>query len=216
MKLFLDFDDVLFHTDSFIRAKRELFARCGVSDVLYQETYEEAKSGEDEAVRMYDFEKHLRILERESADVRTDLIREGMESVFRRTSEFVFADAKDFLDGMRMIGAEMFVVSFGSPEFQAKKIEYSGIRPYFSDVFVGTDSKSAMIRGIMETLIPNEPVWFADDQPKFLEDVKKAYSKVKTVQIMRPEARWKNDRSPIADFAAKDLDELHRIIVSGR
>lgn len=111
MKVGLDFDRVLFDTDSFKQHLNEKLPG-------FSETYSEAREN-----NLYNPEKHAELLEVE------------VEEIFKHIEHarnFLYAD----IDELNEIEHELVIVSRGDQEFQELKIQESGILEYVSDYTV--------------------------------------------------------------------------------
>lgn len=212
MKIFFDFDDVLFYTDPFIHGKQEIFARYGIPYDMYRMTYEQSKSGNENTLQIYDMDAHIHILKNMFSDLNEEGIRHDMENLSVQSGKFIFPDVSEIVQQLKSEGHWLGIVSYGQSDFQMSKIRHSGLVPYFDKIIVGKERKSIMLQPVISKISDGDKIWFLDDSPKFLEDVKQTYPQIQTVQVMRKEARWKHDRCASADFVACDMIEIRKII----
>lgn len=103
MKIGIDFDRVLFDTDSFKEELETMFSGFG-------QKYEEACNPN------YDFNKHAELLSVSKQDILAEL---------ENTKNFLYNDAKVLAKLWEK--HEVVIVSRGNPVFQEKKIQSSGV-----------------------------------------------------------------------------------------
>jgi phosphoglycolate phosphatase-like HAD superfamily hydrolase len=211
MKIFFDFDDVLFNTGAFVDETRKVFERYGVSEELYRETYVSSRQLGNDFLKVYGLDIHLDMLRDIVPGFDAEAVRKGVMEELSDTRAYVFPDVGPLLETLRSEGAELYVVSFGRPEFQRAKIGNSGLEKYLQGVMAGLEEKSGMLEKVLGADGENEPVWFVDDQPKFIQEVKLRFPYVRTVQVCRPEGRFDNPVVPESDFVVKNMDELRRL-----
>lgn len=115
MKIGLDFDRVLFDTDSF---KEFLFDEIDNFDETYQEAKEE----------FYDPEKHAEIL---------GIPQDRIYNVLSQADKFLYSDIKK-LENFEA-DVEFIIISRGDNKFQNIKIEKSGALEHVDGVFIVQD-----------------------------------------------------------------------------
>jgi hypothetical protein len=206
MKIFFDFDDVLFHTQAFVDETRKVFEQQGVSEGLYRETYAAARRLGNDFLKVYSLDIHLETLADIVPGFNGDEVRRGVGQVLSDTRPYLFPDVEACLRELARRGADIFVASFGKPDFQRAKIANSGIGEFLKDILADLEMKSTMMGRVLDGKTSHEEVWFFDDQVKFLEDVKRAFPFVRTVQVCREEGRFNCDRSPVSEFLVRDMD----------
>jgi phosphoglycolate phosphatase-like HAD superfamily hydrolase len=210
MQVFFDFDDVLFNTRTFVAAMCDVFEQQGVSRDVFYETYPQARVVGNAAVKVYSVGAHIDILHQLMPDVDAELLRSRYDALFTDTSQYVFSDVREVLEDLKQQGAHIFVVSFGIEKVQRGKIEGSGLVPLLDGFFVGVEAKSQMIQPALDK---DTSVWFIDDQPKFIDDVKTVFPFIKTIQMIRRDGRFTNERHPKSDFVVENMQEVNSLIV---
>lgn len=205
MKIFFDFDDVLFNTQAFVDENFKVFARYGVSAELYRETYVAARQLGNEWVKVYNMDAHLETLKDLVPGFDAESVRAGVEKTLSDTSHFVFPEVEACLRKLKERGCELYVISFGRPEFQRSKIQNSGLAPYLQGILAGLEMKSAMMQSVLGQESQGEDVWFVEDQVKFIQETKKVFPSMTMVQVARPEGRFNSERIPESDFLVHDV-----------
>ncbi len=213
MNIFLDFDDTLFHTAHFREDMKKVFKDCGVNEELFQSTYESVKktfaSGK---IRTYDFDQHIREIVKRSS-VKEESIRERVDIFLQNAGEYFFDDAIDFCVSMRSVGASIYIVSYGTSNFQKKKVMASGIGKYVEGLCVGDIDKGKEIQNILS--LSDEVIsWFVEDRIEHIQSVKEKNPSVQTILLKRTEGRYEDDMNIFCDFEAHDMEEAKEIIMS--
>lgn len=214
MHIFLDFDDTIFHTKMFREELKKVFALCGVSEEVFQDSYKAVKQSHDlyEKMITYDFDSHIEYIT-EHYDVDPQCLLDHTDEFLSRSKEYLFSDVSEFIAWARDQKTNLFLVSYGTSSFQEKKVIYSQIETMFSQCSVGDENKGDVVSRILEKM-PDETSWFVDDKTSFINDVKEKNPQVKTILLKRDEARYNENRDALCDFEAKDLGEVKKIILT--
>lgn len=208
MKIILDFDDVIFNTRKFSRDYRKVFFNHGISGKIFSETY---RGQVPSKKRIYDFQKHI-----EAISVRHPIDMSGFKKeigAFLKTAAvYVFPDAFAFFD--KFGKKNLFLVSFGTKEFQGAKIDNAKISRYFAKTVVSDKPKSFGVAMALKNsgIQKKEKIFFFDDRAELIEEVKKKYPGIFTVLMRRKEGRYNDKKSKYCDFKAKNLKEAARLI----
>jgi FMN phosphatase YigB (HAD superfamily) len=116
MKIGLDFDRVLFDTDSFKEELNDKFPKFG-------DTYDQAKKD-----GFYNLEKHAELL---------DIEQEELLEEMRKCQEYLYSDTEK-LDELGE-DHEVIIVTRGDPVIQKEKLECSGALEYVDDYEIITE-----------------------------------------------------------------------------
>lgn len=210
MKIFLDFDDVLFNTRDF-RKDRDIFLqRHGIRDEYLDQAYVREFSDKKTG---YSLEKHL-------GRVKHDFLRElDVENVLldfygemKFLQKYVFSDVPKFIESLRGgRNNKIIILSFGEDDFQRKKIEGSGLSSLVDEVIVTEKKKADMLKGIVGK--KEEKVFFLDDRVQYMKEMKEIFPFVKTILVSRPEGRYHDARDKWCDFEVQNLEEAKRITI---
>ena len=208
MKIFIDFDDVIFNTKRFRADFQNIFSQFGVTeDVFTDNYYNYLPNSKNSSVRMYILEKHL---ERIGKIISFDkaALKKCIRNFLSDTQKYIFPDSKYFFQ--RFSPSELFLISHGDKNFQAKKIKSSKIRKYFSEIKISAGQKSQDICPWVKK--SKERKFFLDDRVHYLEEVKTCLPEIITILIQRPEGRYRDQKNRYCDFTAKNLKEALKII----
>lgn len=210
-KIFIDFDDVLFNTKSFSSRLKSFFESHGVVEDYFEKYYyDPADTGE---VKLFNPWAMLdRIEKGEKIDV--DGIRNGLGEFMADTSEFVFEDVDEFLS---MAGVDnIYIVSFGIPQFQQKKIFGCGLGGMVKKIVITDKMKDSAIRELIESgdVDAGETMFFIDDRVDQIRSVKQNFPAIRTIFLHRAEGRYCDQKQECCDYEAHDLNEVEEIIKS--
>lgn len=209
MKIFLDFDDVLFHTRIFRRDFVLLLEKYGMPREVYEATRSELYSeAAFERGKCYDFEEHLRVMGMRcpGADIVTAL--KAAESFLSRLEKYVFSDVKNFLRAFPK--DNLCILSFGEKKFQNKKIQGSGLVPFVHEVYIVDGDKGFFLSGCVGK--EEKDIFFLDDRERYMREVKRYLPDVTTILVSRPEGRYTDLRTKWCDFQAGNMVEARAII----
>lgn len=207
MKIFIDFDDVLFNTRDFSRNYKKIFEECGVcKDIFHELYYDYPQKDKTGKLKKYDYNKHVtRIGEECQMDTRE--LQKKVSNLISNTSKYLFPDVLDFLKAFNR--SSLFLVSFGKTEFQKSKIMNSGIKDFFQEINIVDELKSGPISRFAKN---DEKIYFLDDRIEQVEDVKKNFPKSVTFLVDREEGRFDDEHNEYCDFVVKDLKEALGLI----
>lgn len=211
MKIFIDFDDVLFNTKRFKKDIEGIFAKHGISKDVFEKYYYHQSGENDQGV--YDPEKQLTEVERMlGADLSN--LKIELEEFLEKTSEYVFPGAVDFLKSFRK--EELFILSFGSKDFQKLKIEKTGLGNYFERIIITDERKGEALKDLVEkeeiNISQGEEVYFIDDRCKFLDELKKFFPQSITFLMKHREGRYADEANGNCDYEIEELGEFIEIL----
>lgn len=210
MKIFIDFDDVLFNTKKFKEKLADIFASVGISKEEYEKTY--FKPRDEHSVKVHDIEEQIQRLKGVCSFDEEEL-RKLLDNLMQDTSSFIFDDVVPFANANK--GDELAILSFGSKDFQKKKVASSGIQKYIAEIIVAGESKAETLADIFKNQsdILNEKILFIDDRTEQIQDVKKNFPGIITIFIKRPEGRYQYmEKDEYCDFEAHNLEEVQKIV----
>ena len=211
MKIFLDFDDVLFNTNKFIRDEKSIFKKNKISEEIFKKYYYRYTKGKKgKSVRKYSLKKQLQGIKNELG-ISTEKIERDLNDFLNNTSKYIFNDVVLFLRQFKK--EELFLVSYSKTEFQKNKIKNSRISEYFKKIIITNGKKSEEILKIIKKRKNyKEELFFIDDRADYILDVKKKVSEIKTFLVRRREGRHQNNINKHCDFVVKDLNKVLKII----
>ncbi|TAK97038.1 hypothetical protein EPO05_00315 [Patescibacteria group bacterium] len=204
MKIFVDFDDVLFNTAKFIQDFKRVFARYGVSAQLFNKSYVDYPiRRRGQKLKKYDPWVHFQKLQQAGID--SAPIENDIRALLSDTRRYVFPEAKRFL---KTLGKQnIMVVSYGETKFQHFKIQNSGIAELTKKVFVTDRMKSSAIGKIIgkRGAQLDELIVFLDDRVEQLTNVKQKFPQVVTFLVKKRAGRYNDKKNKYCDFEIKTL-----------
>jgi FMN phosphatase YigB (HAD superfamily) len=129
MKIFIDFDDVLFNTKKFKEDYFKIFKKRGVSKKVFKECYFDPLDSRD--IKNYDPTSHIkRVCGKIKIDAST--LKKEIENFTADTRKYVLFDVMDFLDKFEK--KDLNIISFSITDFQKAKVYNSGLIKFFDKV----------------------------------------------------------------------------------
>jgi len=211
MKIFIDFDDVLFYSKKFIQDEKKIFRKYKISEKIFQKHYYQyRKDKKGNLIRIYDLKKQLRGIKKEKK-MDIEPIRKELEAFLKNTRKYIFNDVENFLKKFEK--KNLFIISYSKTDFQKNKIKNSGISKYFKKIIITDEKKFKVLKRIIDTeKIKEEEIFFLEDRVDYIVGVKNEIPWVKTILMRRPQGRYKDEVLACCDFRIKNLKEAEKII----
>jgi hypothetical protein len=209
MKIFIDFDDVIFNTKQFGSDLRDLFTSLGISEELFAKHYY-AQDNKDK-IKLFDPEGlFLRLEMYENIDV--TVLRENFSKKMVNLTEFIFSDVKPFLQSFNK--KDIYLISFGLASFQNQKIVASGIDSFINGCVVTRSSKAEAIAEIISQMKidKNEKCIFIDDRVEQIQVIKEFFPTMCTFFLKRSEGRYGDIKNTYCDYEVHDLKSIIAIL----
>jgi len=211
MKIFIDFDDVLFYSKKFIQDEKKIFRKYKISEELFQKHYYQyRKDKKGNLIRIYNLKKQLRGIKKEKK-MDIEPIRKELEVFLKDTGKYIFNDVENFLKKFEK--KNLFIISYSKTDFQKNKIKNSGIPKYFKKIIITDEEKFKALKRIIDTeKTKNEEIFFLEDRTDYIAGIKNEIPWVKTILMRRPQGRYKDEVLACCDFRIKNLKEAEKII----
>ncbi len=180
----IDFDDTLFDTQRFKKARLEAVQLLGISDDEFWSTYRDARNSPD-GLFTYSDERHADVLALRGFN--REEVYTQLKSTTSLVHQFVFEDTFEFLEEIKESPEPMILLSLGNPGFQEIKTKGSGVHEYFDRTFMVHDTKLHVLEELFGEVSHNG-VWFINDK---IEETKKVLSVFPFVKaVMKQSARF--------------------------
>jgi FMN phosphatase YigB (HAD superfamily) len=210
VKIFIDFDDVIFNTKNFKDDFESVFSRFGIaSDIFKKNYYNYPPNNQNTSGTTYILEEHLKKISK-SISFNEAVLKKSIQNLLDDTRKYVFSDVEPFLQNFSR--QELFLISHGKQDFQGKKIKNTRLEKYFSAIRISDSQKSRDICPWVKN--GGERKFFLDDRVHYLEEVKKCLPGINTILIRRTQGRYWDRKNKYCDFTAKNFKEALKIIKS--
>ncbi|MBI5732306.1 MAG: hypothetical protein HY982_03030 [Candidatus Magasanikbacteria bacterium] len=141
--LLIDFDHTLFNTPQIKYEWAATMEECGVPSGVFWQTYPLARYGEG-GKPSYNPRKHIELLVKYLNCPLEEALKK-IESVVQRSKDFLFPDAKAFLNRMISINVPMILILHGEKEYQEAKVQGAEIIDYFERVYYSDKSRLQIV-----------------------------------------------------------------------
>lgn len=212
MKIFIDFDDVIFNTRKFKDDFENIFEKNGISREIFKKYYVNPKNRL--AIKTFNPWIHAENISQE-VNFDKEKLNTAINFFIKDLSRYIFPDILDFI--RKFDKQDLHIVSFGNKEFQTKKVVSSGIARYIKNIHIIQDSKSKTIEEIIykNEISASESMFFIEDRMKNICDVKEKFPAIVAIFMKRSEGRYQDAKcEKCCDFEARDLKACEEIIES--
>lgn len=198
----IDFDDTLFDTHAYKRARLEAVQAVGISEDLFWKTYADARVTPD-GTFSYTDERHAALLGSHRKDEKA--VCEAFAQINDRIHEFVQPDAENFLHRLKATGTSLVLLSLGDEGFQEMKTHRSGLHMFFDRVVMVDRTKKDVVAELMKT--NEDPTWFINDKVSETKEIVRLFPAVRAVLKISP----KFDRMEYEESGLPFFDTLTEI-----
>lgn len=212
MKIFIDFDDVIFHAKKFKKDLIGIFKKHGITRQEFNNSYYAFSKGSELEGKYYDPKKQIKILKKRF-QVDNKKLQKDLDKFLKDLSGYIFPDVHYFLNNFSK--SDLFLISYGHARFQRKKIRSSGMSKCFRKVLISKNNKMNIILNTCRKygISPSkEDVILIDDRPEQLERTEQGKRRIKTFRICRPEGRYSDLLCVEMDYEVRNLREVFKII----
>ncbi len=166
----IDFDDTLLDTQAYKEARMAALEKFGVAREIYKKTYHQVYYS-------YTHEQHAQALAEQgfSYEAALKILNTCLEDV----GQFVFSDAKQFLDNLKKYQQPMILLSFGVKEIQEFKLKAAGFQNYFDQIFTTVGAKEEILEKLDVSKKLN--IWFINDKVEETLKVKEKFPLLRVV-----------------------------------
>jgi FMN phosphatase YigB (HAD superfamily) len=171
MKIFLDFDDVLFHTKKFTIDYRAIFRKRGVKKEIYTKYYYAYPCNEKKDFKRYNPQEHVKAIGK-NFPINAQKLKKDISKFIEDTRPYVFTDVQSFIKNFSK--KDLYLISFPKIKFQLAKIKNSGLEKFFKRTILANAGKAeALNRQIRKDKIKKgERIYFIDDRLEKIEEMK--------------------------------------------
>jgi FMN phosphatase YigB (HAD superfamily) len=157
-RIFVDLDDTLYNTRQLKEDIYKVFEPIGISHDDFIRAYRQAAELPMLGYYNYTFPKQVSAVRDQGFDVNEEALVPKLENLLAQN--YLLSGAENFLVSLKNIGEKLILLTAGNLDFQAKKIEYSGIKKFFDEVVQIDGGKDLALAPFMAS---NENVLFIND-----------------------------------------------------
>ena len=210
MKIFIDFDDVLFNTKLFYEGIKNVFFENGISEEMFEKYYKDPETEKKRGI-IQKYNPYKQIEKIGKTGIGTKKLKRDFSDFIKNTSQYIFEDGIEFLKKVK--NEDLYIISYGDKKFQNEKIINSGISKYFKRILIAETTKAAAIRKILNKKAKEgEALIFIDDRERFLSDIKESYPGMVTFLFSNSLGRYNDEKTGHCDFKVKNFNEILKII----
>jgi FMN phosphatase YigB (HAD superfamily) len=211
MKIFLDFDDVMFHTKKFVIDYRALFRKQRIKKEIYTKYYYAYPCNKNKDFKRYDPQAHVKAIGK-NFPINAKKIQKDIAKFIENTRPYVFPDVLSFFKSFSK--KDLYLISFPKIKFQASKIKNSGLEKFFKQIILANEGKGRTLSNWIKKnkIKKEEKIYFIDDRLEKIEEVKEKNPNVITILLKRKEGRHKYASKGRADYVATNLRAVKKIV----
>ncbi len=211
MRIFIDFDDVIFNAKKFKKDLIKVFIKNGISRPEFNRSYRGFSGNPRRKPGCYDPQEQIDFLSSEK-DIDRKKLMKDIDSLMVDLKKYVFKDSYKFIKHFPK--KELYLVTYGNKKFQEKKVRNSGIGKYFKRIVIINRPKADAIEKLIkrDKIKKGEGLYFIDDRIGHVKNVKKKYPRAATFFIKRKEGRYKDKKNKYCDFEAENLRDVLKVI----
>ncbi len=211
MKVFIDFDDVIFNAKKFKNDLIKIFLKNGITKSEFENSYYTFAKKDQDRRKYYDPKSQIQVLRRRR-QINQKKLNLEIDALMKNLEKYVFLDVRDFLDNFPK--KDLFLLTYGHVKFQKNKIKGAGIGKYFRKTIISRDNKAD---DILETakkikLPAEEEIILIDDRPEQIERAKRRKKKITAFRMCRKEGRYSDLICFHKDYEVKTLMGVLKII----
>lgn len=195
MKVYVDFDRTLFDCDRFLGDLYSLINKYNITKEIFKESQNQCRKT---GFNPYDILK----LVKEKYDFDDNLLIE-IDLLMKKTSEYLYSDAIDFLKYLKSLNYEIIILTKGNSNYQREKIFNARIDNYYNKLMVTMKHKGNLKLDYSNGI-------FIDDNPiEILSILKNNPNRV--IRIQRYNSKYSND---LIEFDISNYKSLNDLINS--
>jgi FMN phosphatase YigB (HAD superfamily) len=211
MKIFIDFDDVMFNAKRFKNDLIKVFRKNGINRSEFENSYYAFAKKDQVRKIYYGPRKQINVLRRRGEIDRKKFTRD-IDKFMEDLRGYVFPDCFGFISAFKK--KDLYLITYGHEKFQLEKIKGARIKKFFKKVIISEKNKIDEIlqTAKKEKFLLDENIVFIEDRPEQIEEAEKRKKSIKTFHMCRPEGRYSNLACKREDYEVKNLKEALNIV----
>lgn len=192
MKVYVDFDRTLFDCDRFLGDLYSLINKYNITKEIFKECQNQCRKT---GFNPYDI---LNIV-KDKYNFDDNLFKE-IDLLMKKTSEYLYSDAIDFLKYLKSLNYEIIILTKGNSNYQREKIFNARIDSYYNKLMVTMKHKGDLKLDYSNGI-------FIDDNPIEIQSILKNKPKM-VIRIQRNNSKYSNDLTDIDISCYTSLSDL--------
>lgn len=212
MKIFIDFDDVIFNAKKFRKDLIGIFGKHGITKQEFESSYYSFGKKEEMRGKYYDPRRQIKVLKKKYV-VNNERLKKDLDAFLKDLRGYIFPDVRDFLDNFEK--KNLFLITYGHAQFQKKKIVNSGMSRCFNKILICRGNKVDIINDVCKKrgITPGEEdILLIDDHPEQIAEAERVRRLIKTFHMCRPQGRFSDLICLEKDYEVRNLKEVLKII----
>ncbi len=197
----VDFDDTLFKTERFKEARKAALLAVGVSEAIYDVTYQEARNSTD-GLFTYSDQRHAEMIAKRRFD--KQVVLDALVATTYNVKHFLDEEAEAFLTALKETNEPLVLLSLGDPSFQELKVKASGIAHYFERLFMVDRSKLQVVQELMAADTAQK-IWFINDKVQETKNIVETFPSIAAALKVSP-------KIPLEEYQASLLPYFSSLI----
>lgn len=144
--LLIDFDHTLFNTPQIKYEWAATMEKCGIPTDVFWRTYPLARYGEG-GKPSYNPRQHLELL-KDRLNCPLEVALKKIDGVVLKAKDFLFSDARGFLNRMVSLNVPMTLILHGEKEYQKEKVEWSMIKDFFQQIHYSDEDRLRIVQNL--------------------------------------------------------------------
>ena len=177
---FVDLDDTLYNTQQFKKDMYEVFQSSGITYDEFFIAYNNAEAMRDAGYFHYTFERHIEEIKKLGFIV-PDGALDKLNELLKRN--YVMAGADKLLDLLKQICNKVILLTAGTTDMQAKKVDAIGLRSMFDEVVHIAGGKDELLKKYVNN---GQKALFINDKLNENLVIKKTFDSVEIITLYNP------------------------------
>lgn len=212
MKIFVDFDDVIFNARKFKEDLIHIFLKHGITRRDFENSYYTYSKRAQEFGKYYNPKDQINVLKKKNS-IDHKKLNKDIDNFMKDLRVYVFDDFYEFVSAFSK--KDLFIITYGHKKFQLAKIRGAKVGRYFREILISKDNKINIVSSVIKKykFSPGkEDIILIDDRPEQIERTEKKGRKIRTFRMCRPEGRYSDLICLDKDWEVKNLKEAGMII----
>lgn len=203
MKIIFDFDHTVFNMSLMHEQIIEVLEMIGVSREEYLSIYEDVTRW-----RLFTVKALAQRIERRKGIDRSEIIS-ALETVVEESAKYVYDDVIQSMKHLKEEGHKIFLLSWGDPSWQEKKLKHSGLAEYVDEAVCVAQMKADYLKQMKRD---DEILVMVDDKPAEISAIAEEHPDISCIRIKRKDSKYADQPTPAGIPEASDMRAVMNFI----